>query len=77
MMTFKETMERTSESFDEQIARALSRSEVALLDRGATADELASFRAEYAVKFEQWKAACMAEIARGLADFGAPSGKLQ
>ncbi|MGR9156039.1 hypothetical protein [Rhizobium leguminosarum] len=77
MISFKEAVARTSASLDRQIADALDQSELLLLDQGATADEIASFRAEYTVKSQEWKAEALAEIIRGLSDWDAPTPKLQ
>ncbi|WP_434712844.1 hypothetical protein NMA58_07550 [Rhizobium sp. YTUHZ045] len=77
MISFKEAVARTSASLDRQIADALDQSELVLLDQGATADEIASFRAEYLAESQVWRAEALAEIIRGLSDWDAPTGKLQ
>jgi len=77
MISFKEAVARTSASLDRQIADVLDQSELVLLDQGATPDEIASFRAEYTVQSQEWKAEALAEIIRGLSDWDAPTSKLQ
>lgn len=77
MISFAEAMARTEQSFDRQIANALDQSELILVDHGATADEIASFQADYMAELEEWKAEALAEIIRGLSDWDAPTGKLQ
>ncbi|WP_049735574.1 hypothetical protein [Rhizobium ecuadorense] len=77
MISFEEAMARTAASLDRQIADALDQSELLLLDQGATADEIASFRTGYLAEAQEWKAEALAEIIRGLSDWNAPTGKLQ
>jgi len=77
MTSFEEAMARTAASLDRQIADALDQSELVLLDRGATADEIAAFRAEYLAESQEWRDEALAEIIRGLSDRNAPTGKLQ
>ncbi|KZS55266.1 hypothetical protein [Rhizobium anhuiense] len=77
MISFEEVIAWTAASLDRQIADALDQSELILLDQGATADEIASFRAEYTVQSQEWKAEALAEIIRGLSDWDAPTPKLQ
>lgn len=76
-ISFEDAIAWTAASLDRQIADALDQSEFVLLDQGATADEIASFRAEYLAESQEWKAEALAEIIRGLSDWNAPTGTLQ
>ncbi|MGG7580632.1 hypothetical protein [Rhizobium sp. Nf11,1] len=77
MISFEEAMARTSASLDRQIEKAIEDNELFLADKGATSDEIAAHVAICREEATAWKAEVLAEIARGLRDWDAPTGKLQ
>lgn len=76
-MTVDEAVAKTEASLDKQIAEALERDEVLIVDHGGTDVEVSAFLAHRKDEFDAWKAETLSEIRRGLSDFDAPSVKLQ